>query len=672
MRRRLWSAASALVLFAFYLLAAPAPASAHAFLIQSSPAAGQRLRLAPRTLSLTFTEPVVRGSIHLLVKAASGSLVRTGAVFLAGGRSTVSASFPALRPGVYLVDWQVVSAEDGHYSSGEFAFAIGSGIPLRSLHAETGQPTDWPNAVAGWLLLLGSALALGGFANERLIGRRIGATPGAFARRSFLLIALGVALTGSTLSLLLFVASLGAGSPLVTLLRLHTWAQALVVPAGVWNLTSFVLVLYALLVSWRRQGGGSVLAALVLTALAVAMRSHPAATGAWWASIAVAVHVIVAQLWVGMLLNLVLVLWRKDTYLSHADVSGAIAQYARFALFSVAAVLASGIVAAFAVFTSIGQLVTTTYGRVLLGKAALVIVALLLALRSRISVSRSKDASSILRSRPAMQWEASLLALVLGVAVLLGNVAPPPPAIAAAANSPGSLLGPPAPSGPALTLAGQAGWLEVFLTASRGRLTLQVVSPESERPGGVRLPSPDSPTGNAVFAEPPSGRHGSIGLSLRSCGAGCFTVPFRWRPGVTRLHLEVTAKGWAGGGLSFAVPWPPQPASPSDWTEVLSTLSHEPQFTMHELVVSGPHESTSTIYHMTGRELMQSEPYPKTATDVYLLRQEKGSSEFVAYFPGSLIWMHFWVDAEHRITRQVTVDQGHLIVDRITYGEGAR
>ncbi len=673
--RRFRTVTATLVLAALSLLAAPAVASAHAFLVQSTPAAGQRLRVTPRTLTLAFTEPVVQGSVQIQVKAAAGSPIKTGRIVLASGGSTVAVSLPPLSAGVYLVDWQVVSAQDGHFSSGEFAFAVGSAASFRGLGSTGGQPTDWPNAAASWLLLLGLALALGRLANDLVLGPRVAMAPQGFARRPVLGISLALALTGSAVSLLLFVASLGQGNPFATWLQVHAWAEALSVPAGMWAATAFVLVLYALLTASRRLSRASALVALLLAALAVAMRSHPAAGGAWWASLAIAAHVMVALLWVGMLTNLVLALWRRGTSLPRAEVFSAIALYAlyaRFALFSALAVLASGIVAALSVFTTASQLTSTAYGRVLLGKAALVVAALLLALLSRNHVSRPKEGDSATPVRRAMRWEAALLVLVLGAASLLGNVAPPPPAPAVSPHTLDALLGPPPPNGPALTLAGQAGWLEVFLTASQGRLTLQVVSPESEQPSGVRLLSPDSPTGNTIFAEPPSGQRGSIGLALRLCGAGCFTVPFRWRAGVTSLRLQVAAKGWAGGRLTFALPWPPQPADPSDWAQVLSTLSHQPRFTMHEVVTSGPHASASSTYQITGSALIKSEPYPRTAANVYLLRQAQGASEFVVFFPGSLIWMHIWVDSEHRITRQVTVDQGHLIVDRIDYPAGVR
>jgi copper transport protein len=666
------TATATLVLAALSLLAAPAVASAHAFLVQSTPAAGQRLRVTPRSLTLAFTEPVVQGSVHLQVKAAAGSPIKTGRIVLASGGSTVAVSLPPLPTGVYLVDWQVVSAQDGHFSSGEFAFAVGSAASLRGLGSTGGQPTDWPNAAASWLLLLGLALALGSLANELLLGPHVGMDPQRFASRSVLGASLALALTGSAVSLLLFVASLGQGNSFSTWLQVHAWAEALSVPAGMWAAAAFVLVLYALLAASRRLSRASALVALLLAALAVAMRSHPAAGGAWWASLAIAAHVMVALLWVGMLTSLVLVLWRRERLLPRAEVFAAIALYARFALFSALAVLASGIVAALSVFTTASQLIATAYGRVLLGKAALVMVVLLLALFSRNHVSRPKDGDSATPVRRAMRWEAALLALVLGAASLLGNVAPPPPALATSPHTLDPLLGPPPPSGPALTLAGQAGWLEVFLTASQGRLTLQVVSPESEQPSGVRLLSPDSPTGNTIFAEPPSGQRGSIGLALRPCGAGCFTVPFRWRAGVTSLRLQVAAKGWAGGGLTFTLPWPPKPANPSDWAQVLSTLSRQARFTMHEVVKSGPHASASSTYYITGSALIKSEPYPRTAAKVYLLRQAQGASEFVVFFPGSLIWMHVWVDSEHRIIRQVAVDQGHLIVDRIVYPAGGR
>jgi len=55
------------------LLATPSRASAHAFLADSSPAAGQRLGASPRTLTLQFTEAVAPpASDRVAVRSASG------------------------------------------------------------------------------------------------------------------------------------------------------------------------------------------------------------------------------------------------------------------------------------------------------------------------------------------------------------------------------------------------------------------------------------------------------------------------------------------------------------------------------------------------------------------------------------------------------------------------
>ena len=52
-----------------------AAASAHSFLIKSQPQAGSRLAKAPRTMTLKFSEPFVRGSQQVDIRRANGPLV---------------------------------------------------------------------------------------------------------------------------------------------------------------------------------------------------------------------------------------------------------------------------------------------------------------------------------------------------------------------------------------------------------------------------------------------------------------------------------------------------------------------------------------------------------------------------------------------------------------------
>src|SRR5437588_11291130 len=93
-------------------LALPTVVSAHAFLAQSSPQAGERLRTSPRTLTLQFTEAVAPASSdHVAIRNAAGQPVRIGPLVRSADGTTLVAALPPLPNGAYIVTWQDASAD---------------------------------------------------------------------------------------------------------------------------------------------------------------------------------------------------------------------------------------------------------------------------------------------------------------------------------------------------------------------------------------------------------------------------------------------------------------------------------------------------------------------------------------------------------------------------------
>jgi copper transport protein len=129
-RKRFILLSSALLFLLIASLVEPRPASAHAKLLKSTPAAGSRLDAQPSDIQLFFSESVdlTFSSIKMLDRARReqqvGSLARVGA-----SDSTASAAIVGtLAPGTYTVVWRMLSATDGHLTAGSFAFLVrGSG-----------------------------------------------------------------------------------------------------------------------------------------------------------------------------------------------------------------------------------------------------------------------------------------------------------------------------------------------------------------------------------------------------------------------------------------------------------------------------------------------------------------------------------------------------------------
>lgn len=160
----------AAVVMAVTMWLQPAPVSAHTFLVQSSPQAGERLDASPRLLDLQFTEAVAApSSDQVTIKGTDGQTVRLGRLLRSVDGTALSVALPHLSAGGYIISWQVVSADDGHLSAGDFAFAVGAGAALPTLAGGASASTDWPQVIAGWLLVLGLATGLGGLASEVFI-----------------------------------------------------------------------------------------------------------------------------------------------------------------------------------------------------------------------------------------------------------------------------------------------------------------------------------------------------------------------------------------------------------------------------------------------------------------------------------------------------------------------
>ncbi len=104
-----------------------APASAHAALVSSDPADGQRLAALPGSASLTFNEEISPPS-YVVVTAPDGSRADQGEPAVAG--STVSVDLAKGQEGTYALAFRVISA-DGHPVTGRLTFVVGDG-PLDS------------------------------------------------------------------------------------------------------------------------------------------------------------------------------------------------------------------------------------------------------------------------------------------------------------------------------------------------------------------------------------------------------------------------------------------------------------------------------------------------------------------------------------------------------------
>jgi methionine-rich copper-binding protein CopC len=104
-------------------LLTPARAPAHSLLLESSPAANATLTEAPAQISLRFNNRIEKTLSTIRVLDERGAARPVTMRPADGAADRLIAAVPALAPGAWRVEWQVLST-DGHIVSGSFSFRV--------------------------------------------------------------------------------------------------------------------------------------------------------------------------------------------------------------------------------------------------------------------------------------------------------------------------------------------------------------------------------------------------------------------------------------------------------------------------------------------------------------------------------------------------------------------
>src|SRR2546427_477964 len=103
-------------------------ASAHSILQRSIPSASPSVSPPPREVVLVFSEPVVAGLSPATVVDRQGAVVSQAVAVVGDGRA-LAISVGPLADGCFHVGWGVLSATDGHTTSGFLLFGVGERLP---------------------------------------------------------------------------------------------------------------------------------------------------------------------------------------------------------------------------------------------------------------------------------------------------------------------------------------------------------------------------------------------------------------------------------------------------------------------------------------------------------------------------------------------------------------
>ena len=450
-RRRATVAAAAVAL----ALLVPAAASAHAYIVKTVPAASVILSRAPTSVQLTYDEAVEPRFAIVSVTDVHARQETTGPVTRSpSDPDTLVVPIRHVGEGWYLVYWRAISV-DGHPVQGAFTFAVGPNAgpaPQFTIPNIAGSATSTPLVAAKWLAFLTMMAAIGLFVFRIAIVRpMVRRVPGTSLRA--LTITFGIVAALALIAIPVYLEEAVAIDSLRSF-----WDVTGIVP--LWRLTAFgrgwvdielcfaLFVVAAAAAIWvdrqqpERRSVAAILALSGAFAAAAAALVLPGTVGhaGQTSPRGVAVlldwlHLASGSVWVGGLMGL-LVVWKALPAAKRvAGLVVCVPRFSNVAFFSVLVLLGTGVGAAVLHLPVLDALWLTSYGKVILIKAGILLAAMLCAavnlLRVKPGLSRTdRGEYSVTLLRELVSAEVILVSLAILAAALLSSLPPPPPAFA--------------------------------------------------------------------------------------------------------------------------------------------------------------------------------------------------------------------------------------------------
>lgn len=419
------------------LVGLASPAFAHATLDDSAPKNGARLEEPPKEVTISFSESVEASQGAVRVYDSEGERLDSGKVSHRGA-ATVVAPLPKLPDGGYVVTWRVISA-DSHPIRGAFTFLVGDGKAVEASTVENLLGARGGSKTVGALYAIGRSLAfaamlvlLGAAAFLTLVWRDGRAAPAVRKAMWTSFAVLAVTTVANLVLQALYAGGLGLGDALSSSVLSSELGSRFghVYEARLALLVLAVPLLRLLLSdrelpSWWQWVAGAVGVGIAATP---GLAGH-AAIGDWepYALIADVAHVGAAALWIGGLVMLVGFVFRRPT----EDLKALTRRFSEIAFWSVGALVATGVFQGYRQVGSLDALTSTTYGKLLMVKSAIVAGMVAMAWLSRRATHArwSPHTSSSVRRTVAI--EVALAVAVMSVTGLLVNAVPAKTLIAA-------------------------------------------------------------------------------------------------------------------------------------------------------------------------------------------------------------------------------------------------
>jgi copper transport protein len=373
------------------------------------------------------------------------------------------------------------------------------------------------------------------------------------------------------------------------------------------------------------------------------------------------VHLFAAAVWVGGLMQVSRAAF--DWRVSSGESRALFASYSTLALVLYLGVVASGTLAAILIVPSMGALVDSSYGLVLLGKLALVLAASVLALLGQRRLRQGNGVREGLQK--TVRGERFALIGTLAVTAVLVSMPSP--------RSPTEELAYPPPiRGDVVRLGTLAGQVNVGVAAAESHLEIHLEIPEKD-PVDAPVYALQGTLSNART------RRGEP-IDFASCGNGCFYAKPSWTRGDNELTLSVDAEGWNGGRAEFDIPWPMR-SQQELLTKALKKMERTEKVVLREVVTS---DTTGPFFGgepdpMSGARLLTAQPYKSGKVgSVIELGRERGKTWIGFGLPSQQVYVRMLVGPDGRLVREEIATPRHLIRHRLTYpppsgkGDGGR
>jgi copper transport protein len=411
------------------LLMPAGPASAHAGLQSSTPAASSVLDTSPPLIVLDFDEEIDVPLTSIQLFDQDGATIAVGTPGQGADGSIVQSTVPTLGDGTFAVVWRVSSA-DGHIVTGAFSFQIGTTSDANAdalidtvLHGARAEPAvGRALGVSRFIAFAGATVLLGGLFMVLMVGDDDGAALGIAVRR-LLWVGWVLLLIGSALNFGLLGANAEAGS-LGDAFDTSIWGRIAATRTGELLVARLVvaaawLVLLVTMSSRRKRWWQAAVAVVgLVTVLTFSGAGHPSVerVPAIWITLD-AIHLTFVVVWLG---SLVMMALGGRAWLRGAEREVAVRRFSRMATIGVPLIVVTGVIQAWRIGGGLSTLTDTSWGRLLLAKGAVAVLVVTIGGASRWLLQN--DGPGALRR--TVTTEALLGVAVLGLAA--GLVGSPP------------------------------------------------------------------------------------------------------------------------------------------------------------------------------------------------------------------------------------------------------